>query len=148
MITVLNSLKKQGFSRFLIIDDGSEEKELFRKAQQEFGCHVITHSENKGKGCALKTGFRHILEEKDAEIKAVVTVDGDNQHKAEDVFAVSEAITENSLVLGVREFKSKENVPFRSRIGNLVSAKVFQILSGEKISDTQTGLRGIPVAHL
>lgn len=150
LIQVITSLKKYGFNNILLVDDGSENKELFNKAKDEFSCEVITHTENKGKGRALKTGFNHILSISDNVIKGVVTVDGDNQHKAKDVLSVSRCLssTYDTLVLGVRQFKGVENVPPRSRVGNEMSACVFRILSGESISDTQTGLRGIPFSHL
>lgn len=148
LIEVIKSLKNIGFTKILIVDDGSEEKTFFIKAQDEFSCKILTLDKNMGKGRALKTGFEHILAMNDTSLKAVVTVDGDNQHKAKDVLAVSKNIDENTLVLGVRKFKDATNVPFRSRFGNAMTAYVFRLLSGEKIEDTQTGLRAIPILYL
>lgn len=148
LIEVVKNLKQVGFSKILIVDDGSDDKKLFKKAHDEFSCEIITLSENKGKGRALKTGFEHILATNDLEIKAVVTVDGDNQHKAHDVLAVSKCVEDNKLVLGVRRFQGACNVPLRSRLGNAMTASLFRILSGEKIDDTQTGLRAIAVSQL
>lgn len=150
LIQVISSLKKHGFNNILLVDDGSANKDIFDKAKEKFSCEILTHSENKGKGRALKTGFNHILSISDNSIKGVVTVDGDNQHKAEDVLSVSQCLCSDTdtLVLGVRQFKGAENVPLRSRVGNEMSACVFRILSGESITDTQTGLRGIPISHL
>lgn len=150
LIEVVSSLKKCGFNNILIVDDGSLNKDFFIKAQDEFSCKILTHSTNKGKGCALKTGFSYILSQQNDTIKGIVTVDGDNQHKASDVLLVSHKLCDlnDTLVLGVRQFKGVENVPLRSRLGNKMSAFIFQILSGENIDDTQTGLRGIPISHI
>lgn len=51
--------------------------------------------------------------------------------------------TPDSLILGVRSFKGKD-IPWKSRIGNTLTRKVFSYITGIYISDTQTGLRGIP----
>ena len=44
------------------------------------------------------------------------------------------------LILGARAFVGK--VPARSRFGNKVTAGLFRLVTGQKITDTQTGLRG------
>lgn len=51
------------------------------------------------------------------------------------------------LVLGVRGFDRSE-VPLRSRLGNVVSSWVLRLASGERLGDTQTGLRGLPASRL
>ena len=43
------------------------------------------------------------------------------------------------LVLGARAFVGK--VPARSRFGNKVTAGLFHLITGQKVTDTQTGLR-------
>ena len=50
------------------------------------------------------------------------------------------------LVLGVRTFTG--DVPFRSRLGNFWTRGLFRLITGLSVSDTQTGLRGIPAALL
>lgn len=150
LIDVIKSLKNTGFSHILLVDDGSFQKDYFQQAETEFGCLVLSHPVNLGKGAALKTGFSYLLSQNFSDCNAVVTVDGDNQHKAEDVLAVSRVLQQNphSLVLGVRQFQGAADVPLRSRVGNAMSAKMFSLLSGKNISDSQTGLRGIPLAYL
>lgn len=51
------------------------------------------------------------------------------------------------VVLGTRNFKAS-NVPFKSKSGNQITTAVFALLYGKKISDTQTGLRGIPYSFV
>lgn len=146
---VVSSLQKVGFSNILLIDDGSveEKKHYFEELKQENNCILITHEINKGKGRALKTGFNYALENSD-KFEAVITVDGDNQHKAEDVLKVAENIVVDTVTLGVRSFDESSNVPWRSRAGNMASAFAFRVISGNNINDTQTGLRGIHVKNL
>lgn len=46
------------------------------------------------------------------------------------------------LLLGCRNFH-QDDVPFRSRFGNLLTCSLFRLLYGVSVTDTQTGLRGI-----
>ena len=50
------------------------------------------------------------------------------------------------MVLGTRNFTG--NVPARSRFGNAATRLLFRLATGERITDTQTGLRGYPAAML
>lgn len=49
--------------------------------------------------------------------------------------------------LGVRDFDD-DSVPIKSRIGNKLTRIILKVLIGGDVSDTQTGLRGIPNRHL
>ncbi|MBQ5504575.1 MAG: hypothetical protein IIT95_05720, partial [Oscillospiraceae bacterium] len=49
----------------------------------------------------------------------------------------------SELILGVRSFTG-DGVPRRSRTGNRLTTFVFRLMTGIRLSDTQTGLRGIP----
>lgn len=149
IISVVTDLKEIGFSNFLIIDDGSKSKEYFNKLHEDFACTVLTHDVNKGKGRALKTGFEHIKSMPD--ISYIITVDGDYQHKAPDVLAVANALQKsdnNTIILGARNFNKKANIPFRSWIGNQMSAAALGLMIGKKINDSQTGLRGFHFSSL
>lgn len=144
LLQVVSSLDSLGFKNIVLVDDGSDisHKILFQKVEAAYNCTILTHSKNFGKGRALKTAFQYAL--KNSDISAVITVDGDNQHKANDVLKIAEKVLqENKLVLGVRNFTGS-HVPFRSSFGNRCTSFLFFLLFGLKISDTQTGLRGIP----
>lgn len=147
---VVNSLQDIGFKNILLVDDGSDDKNkhYFDKLKQENNCILLTHEVNKGKGRALKTGFSYALENID-KFQSVITVDGDNQHKAEDVLKIANNTDKNHVTLGVRSF-SKENkdIPWKSRAGNIASAFAFRLISGNNIQDTQTGLRSFHIENL
>jgi len=74
----------------------------------------------------------------------VVTADADGQHAASDILGIAEALRTNpdTVVFGVRTFDTE--VPLRSRFGNVVSRYIYGVVIGLKLSDTQTGLRGLP----
>lgn len=47
------------------------------------------------------------------------------------------------MILGCRQFDDKE-IPLRSRFGNKLTRQMIRLLCGIHVSDTQTGLRGLP----
>lgn len=130
------------------VDDGSGEdcRPYFTQAE-ELGVYVVTHSENKGKGAALKTGISYIM--KKFPGSGVITADCDGQHTVKDILRVSRKMEKypDKLILGGR-FSSMENVPLRSAFGNTFTRIVFKAATGLSIRDTQTGLRGLPAGYL
>jgi len=126
----------------VVVDDGSGEEFKGVFASLDPRVKLITYPVNKGKGGALKTGIKYILDEK-PECEFVITADADGQHRYEDIKKVIDASVERpgALVLGSRTF-DESNVPARSRFGNTVTCFVFRLVSGVKLHDTQTGLRG------
>jgi len=147
---VVEGLTRVGFDDIIIVNDGSDEAHLpnFPSPEEFPNIEILTHEVNRGKGAALKTAFAHFLGTREGRV-GVVTVDGDNQHHPEDVLACAEVLCAipRNVILGVRDF-SGPDVPARSRSGNRITSFVFRVFCGMKISDTQTGLRAIPVEHL
>src|SRR6202050_1894669 len=145
---LVSDLIRLGVERIVVVDDGSGV--WFRSRFDEAAAHpqvrICRHAINLGKGAALKTGINAILCDA-PDIAAVVTADADGQHAPEDIVAVAQmaAAHPGAVVMGARQFS--ERVPFRSRLGNNATKIVMRIVSGQRLSDTQTGLRAIP-AHL
>jgi putative flippase GtrA len=131
----------------VVVDDGSGPAygQIFDGARRA-GAHVISHPANRGKGSALKTGFRFILDRFPGH--DVVCADSDGQHSVVDILRVAglAGTDATSMVLGARTFAG--DVPARSRLGNAATRLLFRLATGERISDTQTGLRGYPAAML
>ncbi|MBE5806939.1 MAG: glycosyltransferase [Clostridiales bacterium] len=124
----------------IIVNDGSSEKCRAVFDRLPAGCELLTHPQNRGKGAALKTAMRHVLD-KHPECTLAVTADADGQHKYADILRVTASAAQRpgTLVLGSRRFDG--DVPAKSRIGNSITRHVFSIASGVKVYDTQTGLR-------
>ena len=155
LIGLTADLKEKGFD-IVVVDDGSgpEYKDIFGELEQQ--ATVLTHSQNRGKGAALKTGLRYInkymaytesvktaagtasVSGRDA---VIVTVDADGQHLPDDVLRVAEisANRRDALVLGSRALG--RDIPARSRFGNTVTRHVYSAATGVRVHDTQTGLR-------
>jgi putative flippase GtrA len=147
MIELIRKIRQSCNLDILIVDDGSGENymRIFKQAR-DLGCTVLHHDRNLGKGAALKTGFRYLMEAGEGE--GVVCADCDGQHSVGDIckVAVETMRWTDTAVLGVRQFSGK--VPFKSMFGNSITRWVFFLSAGYKIQDTQTGLRGYPAEML
>ncbi len=147
LITLVHSLADGG-EQIIIVDDGSgvEYEPIFKECEGILGnnCVLLKHEINRGKGRALKTAFSYVLA-RYPEAIGVVTADSDGQHTRTCIKSVKEALLEHmeSLILGVRSFDGA-GIPWKSMFGNKLTIKMLSYVSGIKVSDTQTGLRGIP----
>ena len=130
----------------LVVNDGSNNSfdPIFKEAEKF--ATVIGYEKNKGKGGALKYGYKYIRDNyKDA--KYVITADGDGQHALEDIKHMSELLHEkDEFVLGVRYLD--KSVPFRSRFGNEWSKATRTLVTKQYLVDDQCGLRGYPTRYL
>lgn len=147
---VIEELIASNFPRIIVVDDGGEEEfaPFFTNLKLLPEVTVLHHAKNQGKGRALKTAFHYILNER-WPIDGVITIDADGQHLLSDMIKVVERMKQNpeAVVLGARDFAQKD-VPFRSRFGNRFTRLLFRLSTGTILTDTQTGLRGLPVKHL
>lgn len=150
LMRVIRGLVAEGFRDIILVNDGShpEHMEPFIQAEACPEVTVLHHQENRGKGRAMKTAFAWCLEHR-PNLRGVVTVDGDDQHRPADVRACAEAMLREpeKLWLGVRDFSLPE-VPPRSRMGNRMTRGILRACCGVKVSDSQTGLRAISAALL
>lgn len=139
MINLHVHIQEQGWTA-VVVDDGSSIScnEVFEQAARL--AVLLIHPENRGKGCALKTGLHYIKSHFHGPY-TVVTLDADGQHRVADAVRVCEAAQRNSgaLVLGSRGFQNK--VPLRSKLGNTITRLVYETTTGLRVEDTQTGLR-------
>jgi glycosyltransferase involved in cell wall biosynthesis len=142
---VVAGLVRLNFSDIIIVNDGSKPgcDYIFERLENLEQCHVLRHAVNSGKGRALKTGLNYFYLNFPGSA-GVVTADADGQHQPGDILKIAGALTENpdKLVLGARKLGRK--IPFRSLFGNVLTRFVFAVVIGKKISDTQSGLRGLP----
>ena len=131
----------------VVVDDGSMPScgSIFAALAERPGIVIARHAINLGKGEALQTGINHLLA-RAPDLIGVVTADADGQHLPQDIIAVARQLRESpqALVLGTRQFDA--GVPLRSRFGNIATRGVFRLLARKRLSDTQTGLRGLPSA--
>ncbi len=141
---LVHDLYQKGFRKIIVVDDGSgkDYAPIFKKLSGK--ATVLSHLTNCGKGAALKTGISEIINMKNI---SVVTADSDGQHSPNDIVRIAEAMLDNPeiLILGKRD---KKKMPMRSKFGNTLTCGIFRLLTGVRLSDTQTGLRGLPYSTL
>ena len=137
LYSVIDNLKEAGFNNIVIVDDGSDDKAVFKRLNDY---KVLSHDKNMGKGEALKTGFKYIASK---DCLGVITVDDDLQQDILDIKKVADTFLESKkVVLGVRSFD--QNVPFERKLANKLSSFIFNHKYKTNIKDTQTGLRCFP----
>lgn len=107
---------------------------------------VVTHPQNKGKGMALRNGFKKAVE---LGFENAITIDSDGQHYPEDFITFLNKVEEQpgSLIIGARNM-AVDNVPGKSTFGNKFSNFWFWVETGIKLPDTQSGYRLYPVQRL
>jgi glycosyltransferase involved in cell wall biosynthesis len=146
---LVRALAAKAIPAIVIVDDGSgpEYRDVFARAAAFPNVHLLRHATNLGKGAALKTGINYALCTFPGLV-GVVTADADGQHHPDDILRIADTLLArpDCLVLGSRAFDGA--VPFRSRFGNSLTSLVVHALIGQKLTDTQTGLRGIPTSLL
>ncbi|WP_431029908.1 glycosyltransferase [Lysinibacillus sp. LZ02] len=147
-IRVIEELRHVHEGPIIIVNDGSDASYIFNKLATFPEVTVLHHAMNQGKGRALKTAFHYVLNER-PDLRSIVTIDADGQHLTKDIIKLIQSLheTADALLLGVRNF-SQKHIPFRSKFGNECTKIIYRLIVGTKISDTQTGLRGIPTKFL
>src|SRR5580658_3211293 len=149
LLDLIAALSEKSVPAIVLVDDGSgpDYREVFRRAEEFPNVRLVRHAVNLGKGAALKTGINCALCAF-PKLQGVVTADADGQHHPEDIVQVADRLVAepDRVILGTRTFGA--GVPLRSRVGNVVTRAVMRALVGQHVSDTQTGLRGIPARLL
>ena len=121
----------------VVIDDGSTDGT--RGEAEQAGARVISHPENRGKGEALKTGFRYALHK---GFEVVITMDGDEQHDWKEIPSFLEKARENQadIIIGNRMGKI-ENMPLARLWTNRITSWLISAMVHQRIDDSQSGYR-------
>jgi glycosyltransferase involved in cell wall biosynthesis len=141
---LLNDLEALN-AQIIVVNDGSTD-ETNNILDQFPGIHSIVYSPNKGKGIALRRGFKAAV---DMGFDYAISIDSDGQHFAKDIPAFLESLEKNpgSLIIGARNM-NQSSIPGKSSFGHRFSNFWFRVETGIKLPDTQSGFRLYPVARL
>ena len=123
----------------LVVDDGSPD--ATGSEAERVGARVIRHDVNRGKGAAIKTGFRELLS---TSVRFVLLLDGDGQHLPEEIpgFLADANCTGSQFLLGNR-MSGAATMPLVRRLTNRFMSAQISRLCGQNIPDTQCGFRMI-----
>jgi glycosyltransferase involved in cell wall biosynthesis len=129
----------------IVVNDGSTDStaEIISHFPQ---VNVVSYSPNKGKGYALKNGFKRAVE---LGHDYVISIDSDGQHFAEDLpkFLAALQMHPAAIIMGVRNME-QAGIPGKSSFGHKFSNFWFWVETGIKMNDTQSGYRLYPVKLL
>jgi len=124
----------------IIVDDGSTDA----TAQSVAGLPLtlLRLPDNKGKAAALWRGMEHALQH---GATAVMTMDADGQHRAEDIPRLIEAIEANPdhLIIGSRTH-DRSQFPISRYLANRFANFWVAWAAGYPLSDSQSGFRIYP----
>ena len=120
----------------IVVDDGSSDQtaDVARLA----GATVIRHEQNRGYGASIQT---LLAEAKKRDLNILVLLDADAQHNPDEIPDLVKPISEGfDLVIGSRAQRGKD-IPRYRRMGQGVISYFSHILSGQKVSDSESGFR-------
>lgn len=116
----------------LVVDDGSTDDTA--AVARASGASVVSHPYSKGNGAAIKTGARH------AGGDTVVFMDGDGQHRPEDIGALLQKLQSGyDMVVGVRGVSGQANAG--RYLANSIFNRFASWMVGHEIQDLTSGFR-------
>lgn len=126
----------------IVVDDGSTDDTAAIAAT--LPVILIQHPERRGKGEALRTGFREALKR---DATGVLTMDGDGQHDPADIPRILAAARRypGALIVGARMLE-RERQPAARRRANDFADWGISWGCGRPVADTQSGQRWYPPA--
>jgi glycosyltransferase involved in cell wall biosynthesis len=141
--TVVKSALKLGIP-LIVIDDGSDDRTP--DIVKSLPVTLLRHEQRQGKGEALRTGFREALRQ---GFDAVVTMDGDGQHLAEDIPRLVDVGKRfpDHIVIGARLLQ-RDQQPTGRRRANALADWAISWACAQPVADTQSGQRWYPRSAL
>lgn len=124
----------------IVVDDGSDDGTA--DAIADLPVVLLRHATRMGKGAGLRTGFAEALRR---GLDAVVTMDGDGQHSADDIPRLLAAANRRPgwIVIGAR-LRKRANQPLYRRLANQFGDWGIAWGTGYQVADSQSGQRLYP----
>ena len=135
----LNELKSY-VDDIVVVDDGS----LAAISNFQFpisNLSLLRHELNRGQGAALQTGTDYAIKH---GARIIVHIDGDGQHKPENIPSLINPIKENKadIVFGSKFLDKTNHIPWTKKHLIIPIARIINyIFTGLKLTDVHNGLR-------
>lgn len=126
-------------NEIIVCNDNSTDST--KEIAEQMGATVVNHERNLGYGAAIRTIF---LKAKEMDADILVTMDGDGQHRIEDLKTITKPILEkqSDIVIGSRFLENEEkNIPKYRKIGIKAITKLANVSLENPITDSQSGFR-------
>jgi glycosyltransferase involved in cell wall biosynthesis len=120
-------------SEIIVVDDGSNDGSA--AIAMAAGANVVRHPYNIGNGAAVKSGMRA------AKGRFIVMMDGDGQHKSEDIPKLLADADRYHMVVGARAKGSK--LRMHRNLANMIYNLLASYVTRFKVQDLTSGFRVI-----
>jgi glycosyltransferase involved in cell wall biosynthesis len=131
-----STLLKNGVQfEIIVVDDCSIDKSL--EVAKKYNVKLFTFKQNMGKGYSLRAGFAK------AKGDLIATMDSDGSHRPEELPLLLKLLLkdEADLVIGSRFSKPTSATSRRNQAGNRLFNNLIRFLTGNPVSDSQSGYR-------
>jgi glycosyltransferase involved in cell wall biosynthesis len=122
----------------IVVDDGSTDKT--RLIASSYAVNVVLNEKNRGKGYALRTALKR------AKGEIIVTMDSDGEHKPREIPVLLESVFKGTDIVAGSRFLDRDHAYVTTRlhqIGNSIFNRSIMALTGQRVTDSQTGFRAI-----
>ncbi len=121
----------------LVVDDGSTDDTVV--SAERAGAMVASHAVNLGVGGAMRTGFHYAFRNGH---DAVIQVDGDGQHPANQIGILLDGLAFNDIVVGSRFGPDHEySIGFVRRLAIRILSRAVSIHCRTRLTDATSGFR-------
>jgi glycosyltransferase involved in cell wall biosynthesis len=123
----------------MVVDDGSTDNTKLIALLSKFNVKVLSNESNRGKGYSIRRAA------KQAKGDIILTLDSDGEHKPKEIPDLLGPLLEGTdIVAGSRFLSNSHNVTSKlNQVGNHIFNIAILALTGQSVSDSQTGFRAI-----